>query len=469
MTNPPRLEPRSPAAVAVGDRELRDLTRRFRIAVRLTVLVALAALGDHIPGVPLAYIAPPRFWVWFQLVLSTPIVLWSGAPLLRRGAIAIARGRPDRFALVAISVAALWTYSLVAAIRPELFGVTYRDDLGNVRLYFEVATVIVTLALVTWLIELRALTAAGAQIGALLAAMPRTTRRLRDDGFEEDASVVDLAPGTLVRVWPGETVPVDGEVIEGTSVVDESAITGDCAAVAKGRGDRVLAGGVNRGAAVLVRVEQVGPDTVLARLVRQAGAAVRGVSSIEGRADRTAVATAALALLIAIVTFAIWATRGPEPRLALAMLEAVAVLMVAAPSAFSLAARLPLAVAIARGARAGVVWKSAATIERMAGVEVPVASGRPLDDAADEPAAAVISGDPGAIGRPRRLARAAIAIVRQGLLLVFLYHAVGLATAAGALYPYFGVRVDPMIAAALALVCSLLLVANAQRLRWTRL
>jgi Cu+-exporting ATPase len=365
------LEPRTPT---LDDRnpELIDMTRRFRLAARLTVLVVLAAMGDMIPGVPLAYIAPPRFWIWFQLALSTPVVLWSGAPFFVRAWESIVRRRLNMFSLIGLGVGVAWVYSLVAALRPDLFPDSFRDENGLVGVYFEAASVIVTLVLVGQVLELRARARTGAAIRSLLKLAPKTVRRLKPDGWEEDLALADVRPGDPLRVRPGENVPVDGVVIEGSSAIDESMITGEPMPVEKQVGDQVIGGTLNTTGTLLVRAEKVGEATMLARIVRLVAEAQRTRAPIQRLADRVAAWFVPLVVLIAAGAFVAWLRLGPEPRLAHAMVNAVAVLIIACPCALGLATPMSIMVAVGKGASAGVLFRNAEAIEVLRSVDTLV-------------------------------------------------------------------------------------------------
>jgi Cu+-exporting ATPase len=365
------LEPRVPT---LDDKnpELIDMTRRFRLAVRLTVLVVLAAMGDMIPGVPLAYIAPPRFWIWFQLVLSTPVVLWSGWPFFVRGWQSILRRRLNMFTLIGLGVAVAWLYSLVATIRPDLFPESFRDESGLVGVYFEAAAVIVTLVLVGQVLELRARARTGAAIRSLLKLTPKTVRRLKADGWEEDLALEDVRPGDPLRVRPGENVPVDGVVIEGRSAIDESMLTGEPIPVEKTVGDEVIGGTLNTTGTLLVRAEKVGEATMLARIVRLVAEAQRSRAPIQRLADRVSAWFVPLVVLIALGAFVVWLLIGPEPRLPHAMVNAVAVLIIACPCALGLATPMSIMVAVGKGASAGVLFRNAEAIEVLRSVDTLV-------------------------------------------------------------------------------------------------
>ncbi len=357
------LEPRTPTLDDGKNPELVDMTRRFRFAVRLTVLVVFAAMGDMIPGVPLAYIAPPRFWVWFQLVLSLPVVLWSGAPFFVRAWESIVRRRLNMFTLIGLGVAVAWVYSLIATIRPDLFPGSFRDENGLVGVYFEAAAVIVTLVLVGQVLELRARARTGAAIRSLLKLTPKTVRRLKPDGWEEDLPLAEVRPGDPLRVRPGENVPVDGVVIEGRSAVDESMLTGEPVPVEKSVGDAVIGGTLNTSGTLLLRAEKVGEDTMLARIVRLVAEAQRSRAPIQRLADRVAAWFVPLVVLIAVATFVVWSVLGPEPRLPHALVNAVAVLIIACPCALGLATPMSIMVAVGKGASAGVLFRDAEAIE----------------------------------------------------------------------------------------------------------
>jgi Cu+-exporting ATPase len=362
------LEPRTPT---LDDKnpELIDMTRRFRLAVRLTALVVFAAMGDMIPGVPIYYWAPPRFWIWFQLVLSAPVVLWSAAPFFERAWESIVRRRLNMFTLIGLGVAVAWIYSLIATIRPDLFPESFRDELGLVGVYFEAAAVIVTLVLVGQVLELRARARTGAAIRTLLKLAPKTVRRLKPDGWEEDLPLADVRPGDPLRVRPGEHVPVDGVVIEGRSAIDESMITGEPIPIEKTTGDEVVGGTLNTTGTLLMRAVKVGEATTLARIVRLVAEAQRSRAPIQRLADRVASWFVPLVVLIAAAAFVAWLLLGPEPRLSHALVIAVAVLIIACPCALGLATPMSVMVAVGKGASSGVLFRSASAIEVLRSVD----------------------------------------------------------------------------------------------------
>jgi P-type Cu+ transporter len=352
--------------------ELRDMTRRFRVAVPLAGLIVVSAMGHLIPGHPLAAIGPPRFWAFFELALATPVVLWCGWPFFVRAWQSILHRSLNMFTLIGLGVGVAYVYSVVATLFPSLFPESYRGASGEVGVYFEAAAVIVTLVLFGQVIELRARSRTGAAIRALLSLAPKTARRLRDDGSEEDVPLQDVVAGDRLRVRPGEKVPVDGVVIEGRTTVDEAMITGEPIPVEKSEGDRVIGATLNGTGSVIVRAEKVGSDTLLAQIVRMVAEAQRSRAPIQKLADRVAAWFVPAVVFAALVTFALWAALGPMPAMAYALINAVAVLIIACPCALGLATPMSIMVATGKGATAGVLFKNAEAIELLREVDTLV-------------------------------------------------------------------------------------------------
>jgi Cu+-exporting ATPase len=366
------LEPRAPA-VDEASPELRDLERRLLVSVLLTAPLVGVAMSGMVPGEGLLHAVGPERLAWLQLALATPVVLWGGAPFFRRGAASLATGRLNMFTLIGLGSGAAFLHSVVATLAPGLFPDAFRMHGGShggaVPVYFEAAAAIVTLVLLGQVLEGRARRRTGTALRALLALAPDQTRRLEADGREMDVPLEAVAPGDRLRVRPGETVPVDGVVLEGRGVVDESMLTGEPIPVEKGPGERVIGGTLNRSGSLVMRAERVGSETLLAGIVRRVAEAQRSRAPIQAVADRVAAVFVPAVLAVAALTFAAWAWWGPEPRLAHALVNAVAVLIVACPCALGLATPMSIAVAMGRGAEAGVLFRNAEAIEALCGVD----------------------------------------------------------------------------------------------------
>ena len=368
------LEPRV-ATGAAGEEEnpeLRDMTRRFWVSAVLTLPLVVLAMGMMLPGAPFARLLPHRALGWLELLLATPVVLWGGWPFFVRGWYSLVHRALNMFTLIALGVGVAYLYSLAARLAPGLFPAAFRDEHGQVGAYFEAAAVIVTLVLLGQVLELRARSRTGAAIKALLGLAPKTARRLRPDGGEEDVPLDEVQVGDRLRVRPGEKVPVDGVVEEGASAVDESMVTGEPIPVEKNLGDRVVGGTVNGTGALVVRAERVGAETLLAQIVRMVGEAQRSRAPIQRLADQVSGWFVPAVVLAAVVTFAVWALVGPEPRLAYAVVNAVAVLIIACPCALGLATPVSIMVATGKGATAGVLFRDAEAIEVLRQVDTLV-------------------------------------------------------------------------------------------------
>ena len=359
------LEPRGVAPDAPNP-ELADMTRRLVVSAVLTAPLFLLGMAEMLPGA-LAHAAARVAHPLVQLALATPVVLWGGWPFFVRGARSLATGRLNMFTLIALGTGTAFAYSAVAALAPGLLPMSTHAH-GSPALYFEAAAVIVTLVLVGQVLELRARAATGHALRALLDLAPRTARRIAD-GREHDVPLAEVRAGDRLRVRPGEKVPVDGAVLEGQSAVDESMVTGESAPVAKTAGDPVTGGTVNGTGGFVMEARRVGADTVLARIVALVAEAQRSRAPIQRLADRVSAWFVPAVIAVALATFALWATLGPEPRLAHALVNAVAVLIVACPCALGLATPMSIMVAAGRGARAGVLVKDAAALEALASVD----------------------------------------------------------------------------------------------------
>ncbi len=366
------LEPRVSTASTEKNPELKNMRRRFWTGVVLTVPVLIAAMGADIPGHPLEHLAAPRTWIWFELILSTPVILWGGWPFFVRGWQSIVHRSLNMFTLIALGVGVSYVYSLVAALFPGIFPAAFRDPTGGVAVYFEAAAVIVTLVLLGQVLELKARSQTGAAIKALLGLAPKTARMLRDDGSEADVPLDQVKTGDRLRVRPGEKIPVDGAVLEGGTSVDESMVSGESIPVEKKAGDRVTGATVNGTGSFVMRAERVGADSTLAQIVRMVADAQRTRAPIQKLADQVARYFVPAVLGCAVVTFAVWASVGPSPRMAHALINAVAVLIVACPCALGLATPMSIMVAMGKGATSGVLFKNAEAIELMRKVDVLV-------------------------------------------------------------------------------------------------
>lgn len=353
------LEPRT----AIGEEEAIQMTCRFWVSLLLTVPIFLGAMLEMIPGLPMERLLPARPLTWIQLALATPVVLWGGWPLFERGWASLVHRLLNMFTLIALGIGTAYFYSLVAVLFPGLFPAAFRGPHGGVGVYFEAAAVITTLVLLGQVLELRARSQTSSAIRALLGLSPRTARRLRQDGAEEEIPLERVQPGDRLRVRPGERVPVDGVVLEGTSSVDESMITGEPIPGEKAPGSRVTGGMVNGTGSLVMRAERVGNETLLAQIVRLVSEAQRSRAPIQRLADVVSAYFVPAVVSIAAVTFLVWSLIGPEPRLAYALVSAVAVLIIACPCALGLATPMSIMVGTGRGATAGVLIKNAEVLE----------------------------------------------------------------------------------------------------------
>ena len=364
------LEPRTVGLEDGPNPELVDMTRRFRIGALLAAPVFVLAMADMLLGAGLGGRVDLRWTNWIGLVLGTPVVFWAGWPFFARGWASIVNRSPNMFTLIALGVGAAYLYSAVATIAPDLFPAGFRMH-DVVETYFDTAVVITVLVLLGQVLELRARSQTSAAIKALLGLAPKTARRIRE-GVEEDIPLPHVAVGDLLRVRPGEKIPVDAVVVEGRTAVDESMVTGEPVPVEKETGSRVTGGTVNGTGSVLVRAERVGGDTLLAQIVRMVSEAQRSRAPIQKLADQIAAWFVPAVVVISLLAFAAWAIWGPEPRLALALVSAVAVLIIACPCALGLATPMAIMVGTGRGAQAGVLIKNAEALERLEDVDTIV-------------------------------------------------------------------------------------------------
>jgi Cu+-exporting ATPase len=356
------LEPRT-ITLEHGNPELDDMTRRFWVSTALTIPAVLLAMGEFLPGHLIESLVPARAMGWAQFALTTPVVLWGGWPFFVRGWQSVVNRSLNMFTLIALGVGVAYLYSVVATAFPTLFPASFRMENGGVGVYFEAAAVIVTLVLLGQVMELRARSQTGAAIRALLGLAPKHARRVRGDGSDEDVPLDHVHVGDRLRIRPGEKVPVDGTVLEGRSAVDESMVTGESIPVEKNSGDRVIGATVNGTGALVMRAERVGADTLLSQIVNMVAQAQRSRAPIQKLADVVAGYFVPAVVAIALVTAVVWALVGPEPRMAHAIINAVAVLIIACPCALGLATPMSIMVATGKGATTGVLFKNAEAIE----------------------------------------------------------------------------------------------------------
>ncbi len=363
------LEPEIATADAGPNPELADMSRRFWIGVALSLPVIALDMGGHLFGGH-GLIDPARA-NWIQLAFATPVVLWAGWPFFARGAQSVVTRNLNMFTLIAMGTGVAYLYSVVATVAPALFPATLRDHSGAVAVYFEAAAVITVLVLLGQVLELRAREATSGAIRALIDLAPKTARRVRD-GAEEDIALDAVAVGDILRVRPGEKVPVDGAVIEGRATLDESMVTGESMPVSKEPGATVIGGTLNGTGGFLMQAERVGRDTMLAQIVQMVATAQRSRAPIQRLADKVSAWFVPAVIAVALIAFAAWATLGPEPRIAHALVAAVTVLIIACPCALGLATPMSIMVGVGRGARAGVLIRDAAALERMERVDTLV-------------------------------------------------------------------------------------------------
>ena len=361
------LEPRTPTAAGEANPELADMNRRFRIGVVLTVPVFLLAMSGMMSGA----LGIARWAVWAQFALATPVVLWCGWPLFQRAWASLEHRSPNMFTLIGLGTGAAFVYSVAAALIPAAFPAAFRDEHGRVPVYFEAAAVITTLVLLGQVLELRARSRTSGAIRALLDLAPQKARLIWN-GREADVSVEYIRQGDRLRVRPGEKIPVDGVVEEGGSPVDESLVTGEPVPVEKRAGDRVTGGAVNGTGSFVLVAERVGADTLLSQIVRMVSQAQRSRAPIQRLADRVAAYFVPAVVAAALVTFAVWAAVGPPPRLAHALVSAIAVLIIACPCALGLATPMSIMVGVGRGALEGVLVRDAQALEALGKIDTLV-------------------------------------------------------------------------------------------------
>ena len=358
------LEPRVVSLDEEENPELVDMTRRFWVSAALSLSVLAIAMGMYLPGGnPLLRWFRPGTLAWAELLLSTPVVLWGGWPFFVRAWQSVVTRNLNMFTLIGLGVGVAYVFSLVASFMPHLFPASFRNEAGEVGLYFEAAAVIVTLVLLGQVLELKARGQTSAAIKALLGLAPKTARRVNADGSEEDVPLDRVQPGDRLRIRPGEKVPVDGTVVEGSSSVDEAMLTGEPIPVEKGVGDKLIGATVNGTGSLIMRADRVGAETLLSQIVQMVAEAQRSRAPIQKLADLVASYFVPAVVLIAIITFIVWALVGPEPAMAYALINSVAVLIIACPCALGLATPMSIMVATGKGASMGVLFKNAEAIE----------------------------------------------------------------------------------------------------------
>ena len=363
------LEPEVATADAGPNPELVDFTRRFWIGLALTLPVFVLEMGGHLLGL---HLLAPATSNWVQLALATPVVLWAGWPFLERGWRSLVTRNLNMFTLIGLGVGGAWLYSVVATLAPQVFPADFRQHDGAVAVYFEAAAVITVLVLLGQILELRAREQTSGAIRALMDLAPRTARRVRDDGGDEETTLDEVRVGDRLRVRPGEKVPVDGVILDGRVAIDESMVTGESMPVDKGPGDKVVGGALNTTGSFIMRAEKVGAETLLSQIVQMVAQAQRSRAPIQRLADRVAGWFVPVVLLIAVAAFAAWAVLGPDPRLAYALVAAVSVLIIACPCALGLATPISVMVGVGRGAQAGVLIRDAEALERFGALDTLV-------------------------------------------------------------------------------------------------
>src|SRR5213596_1682298 len=355
------LEPKSIGAEEEEQRETRSLSRKFWIALLLTIPVLLLAMGHVIPGLEIDSIVPKQIGKWIELCLTTPVVLWAGGFFFARAWQSLVNRTLNMFTLIAVGVGAAYFYSAVAVIAPGIFPISFQRH-GEVGLYFEAAAVITTLVLLGQLVEAKARSRTGQAIKVLLGLAAKTAHRVRD-GQEEEIQVDEIQKGDVLRVRPGEKVPIDGVIIDGRSNIDESMITGEPMPVSKHAGEKVIGATVNQTGSFLMRAERIGSETVLAQIVQMVAEAQRSRAPIQKLADTVSGYFVPAVIGVAIITFVIWSIVGPAPAMAYALVNAVSVLIIACPCALGLATPMSIMVGVGRAAQAGILVKNAQATE----------------------------------------------------------------------------------------------------------
>jgi P-type Cu+ transporter len=366
------LEPRTASLDQEENPELRKMSQRFWVSVFLSLPLLMIGMSEFIPSLDLERLLPLRVWGWIELALATPVVLWGAWPFFVRGWQSIVNRSLNMFTLIGLGVSVAYVFSVVAKLFPDLFPVSFRDHSGQVPVYFETAAVVTTLVLLGQMLELRARSRTGAAIKALLGLAPKTARLICQDGQDEDVSLDQVRRGDNLRVRPGEKIPVDGVVLEGSSAVDESMVTGEPIPVVKQKGDRVIGATVNTTGTFVMEAERVGQETLLAQIVRMVSEAQRSRAPIQKLADRVSAYFVPAVVALAVLTFIVWSIWGPEPRLAHGLVNAVAVLIIACPCALGLATPMSIMVATGKAAQGGVLFRNAEAVEILREVDTLV-------------------------------------------------------------------------------------------------
>jgi len=364
------LEPEIAGTEVGPNPELVDMTRRFRIGLVLSLPVVALEMGGHLTN--LHMLLGKNLSNWIQFVLATPVVLWAGWPFFVRGWQSLLTRNLNMFTLIAMGTGVAWLYSAVAVLMPNLFPAAFRDAEGTVAVYFEAAAVITVLVLLGQVLELRAREATSGAIRALLDLAPKTARRVKGDGNDEEVSLDTIQVGDRLRVRPGDKVPVDGVVLEGRSALDESMVTGESMPVTKEKDARVIGGTINKFGSFVMRADKIGRDTLLSRIVQMVASAQRSRAPIQRLADQVSAWFVPTVIAVALIAFAAWAAFGPEPRFAFGLVAAVSVLIIACPCALGLATPMSIMVGVGRGAQAGVLIKNAEALERMEKIDTLV-------------------------------------------------------------------------------------------------
>ena len=393
------LEPREVTAEEAPNTELIDMRWRLMVSVAPAGIVFLLGMSELLPGMPLHRMLGARAVAWIEFGLATPVVLWGAWPFFVRAWHSVVNRSLNMFTLFGLGIGVAYAYSVVALFLPTIFPPSFRDETGVVAVYFEAAAVIVALVLLGQVLELRARSATNAAIRALLQLAPKTARRIREDGVEEDVALEAVAVGDRLRVRPGEKVPIDGVVAEGTSSVDESMVTGESIPVEKKTGDRLIGATINGTGSMVMRTERIGSGTLLAQIVRMVGEAQRSRAPIQKLADVVAGYFVPVVVVAALVTLIVWAVFGPQPRMAHGIVNAVAVLIIACPCALGLATPMSIMVATGKGAAFGVLFKNAEAIEVMRKVDTLVVdkTGTLTEGKPKVVAVVAVDGDEGAL------------------------------------------------------------------------
>jgi len=345
--------------------EYLDMKKRFIICLILTIPVFVIAMGKHLPGETFKSLFSGEYLQYVELLLTTPVVLWGAWPFFIKGYQSFKNMRLNMFSLISLGVSVAYLYSLIAVLIPDVFPSSFRDHNGEVAVYFEAAAVIVTLILLGQVLELRARSQTGAAIKSLLGMAPKTAIVIHEDGTETEINLEDVKPGDRLRVRPGEKVPIDGEIVEGLSSIDESMITGEPIPVEKSKGDKVIGATINGTGSLIIIAEKVGSDTLLSQIAKMVSDAQRSKAPIQGLVDKVSGYFVPIVILISVLSFIIWAVFGPEPRMAFAIINAVAVLIIACPCALGLATPMSIMVSTGKGATIGVLFKNAEAIEEL--------------------------------------------------------------------------------------------------------